>query len=93
MSNPVYQVHLKPSVEKDLEMVPSFQIKKILRLIQDLKDDPLPPGSIKLRGLPWYRLRSGNYRVIYSISQESAEIEIIKVGHRKDIYRKVKSTF
>ncbi|WP_235185551.1 type II toxin-antitoxin system RelE family toxin [Desulfonatronum thiodismutans] len=60
---------------------------KILGRIKDLENDPRPPGSEKLTGQERYRLRQGNYRIVYSIQDDELTVWIVTIGHRKGVYR------
>ena len=83
-----YKILIKPSAVKELEAIPQKKIRRqIIRRIEDLATDPFPPGSSKLAGNDRYRLRQGAYRIIYTVWKMQLTINIIKVGHRKDIYR------
>ena len=82
-----YKVFFRKSVQKDLSAIPKEDLKKILKRIQSLEDDPRPPGCEKLTGQERYRVRQGRYRILYSIRDDELFIWIVKVGHRKDIYR------
>jgi len=82
-----YRVFFKKSVQKDLSAIPKNDLKKVLDRIQGLADDPRPPGCEKLTGQERYRLRQGRYRILYSIQDDELSIWIVKVGHRKDVYR------
>ncbi|WP_373498215.1 type II toxin-antitoxin system RelE/ParE family toxin [Desulfococcus sp.] len=82
-----YRVFFKKSVQKDLSVIPKKDLKKILKRIQSLEDDPRPTGCEKLTGQERYRLRQGRYRILYSIQNDELSIWIVKVGHRKNIYR------
>lgn len=82
-----YRISFKESVQKDLSAIPKKDLKKILNRIQSLKDQPRPPGCEKLTGQERYRLRQGRYRILYSIQDDEVSIWIVKVGHRKDVYR------
>ena len=82
-----YRIFFKKSVFKDLKSIPSPHVKLIMDRIHDLGHDPRPPGSQKLTGQERYRLRQGPYRIIYSIQDHELTIWVVKVGHRKDIYR------
>jgi mRNA interferase RelE/StbE len=55
--------------------------------IRGLADDPRPPGSETLSGEDRYRLRQGDYRVIYAIDDDRRIVEIVKIGHRREVYR------
>ena len=82
-----YKIFFKRSVEKDLSGIPKKDVRKILNRIKTLENDPRPPGSEKLTGQERYRLRQGRYRIVYSIQDKELTIWVVKVGHRKDIYR------
>jgi len=82
-----YKVYFKKSVERDFRGIPKKDLKKILEHIEVLAEDPRPPGCEKLSGLQRYRLRQGRYRILYSIQDDEFTVWVVKVGHRKDIYR------
>ncbi len=82
-----YRIELKKSVEKDLAPIPKKDLQRIIAAIESLADDPRPPQSKKLSGLEQYRLRQGNYRILYSIKDDLLIVFVVAVGHRKDIYR------
>jgi mRNA interferase RelE/StbE len=82
-----YELVFKKSVAKDLRELPKADVKRILQRIRSLADDPRPPGSEKLSGLERYRLRQGVYRIVYEIDDEVLIVLVVKVGHRRDIYR------
>ena len=84
-----YKIFLKKSVLKDLDKIPNKDLKKIIKRIESLANDPRPPGCEKLSGQERYRIRQGNYRVIYSIKDKELVIWVVKVGHRRDIYKKL----
>jgi len=83
-----YKVLIKPSATKELENIPRKQDRqRIVERIRALADDPRPYGSQKLSGNDRFRLRQGTYRIIYSIEDDALVVYVIKVGHRKDVYR------
>ena len=82
-----YKIFFKKSVWKDFESIPKNNLKKILKDIESLGKDPKPPGCRKLSGQERYRLRQGRYRIIYSIQDDELTVWVVKVGHRKDVYR------
>ncbi len=82
-----YKVYFRESVEKDLRIIPKKDVNKILQRIKLLTADPRPLGCEKLTGQERYRLRQGRYRIVYSIQDYELTVWIIKVSHRKDIYR------
>ena len=82
-----YKIFFKKSVEKDFKVIPKKDLLKILERIEALAEDPRPPGCEKLSGQQKYRLRQGRYRILYSVQDDELTIWVVKVGHRKDIYR------
>jgi mRNA interferase RelE/StbE len=82
-----YKVYFKESVEKDFRAIPKTDLQKILRRIQALTEDPRPQGHEKLTGQERYRIRQGRYRIVYSIQDKELTVWIVKVGHRKGVYR------
>jgi len=82
-----YRIFFKESVEKDFRLIPKKDLKKILTRIESLTDEPRPQGCEKLSGQEKYRIRQGTYRIIYSIHDQELTVWVVKVGHRKDIYR------
>ncbi len=83
-----YKISFKKSVEKDLRQIDGKEVTKILSAINDLAEDPFPPASRKLVGSSHiYRLRVGDYRVLYFVTVNTKEIEIQRIRHRKEVYR------
>jgi mRNA interferase RelE/StbE len=82
-----YKVFFKKSVWKDFEAIPEKDLRKILKRIEMLGDDPRPSGCEKLTGQERYRLRQGRYCILYSIQDDELSVWVVKVGHRKDVYR------
>jgi len=82
-----YKVFFKKSVQKDFDSIPKKDLKKILNRIAGLAENPRPAGCEKLTGKERYRLRQGRYRIVYSIQDDELTVWVVKVGHRKDIYR------
>ncbi len=83
-----YKILIYPSVTKDFKLIPQKDQTKILRKIESLAEDPRPPSSIKLSGDERYRIRHGNYRVLYKIQDDVLIVTVVKVAHRKDVYKK-----
>lgn len=83
----VYKLFFKKSVRKDFESIPKKELGRILRRIESLSEDPRPKGCEKLTGQGRYRLRQGRYRIVYSIQDDELTVWVVKVGHRKHIYR------
>lgn len=85
-----YKVILKPSVEKDFRSLPREVVKRVFRRIEMLKDDPLPRQSLKLSGAEQlYRIRVGEYRIVFGVDKEHLQITIQHVRHRRDVYRQL----
>jgi len=82
-----YKVYFRESVEKDFRIIPKKDVNKILKRIELLTAEPRPLGCEKLTGQERYRLRQGRYRIVYSIQDTEQTIWIVKVSHRKNIYR------
>ena len=82
-----YELVVKKSVAEDLRAFPKQDVKRIMQRIRSLADDPRPPGCEKLSGQERYRIRQGAYRVIYEIEDAGLTVLVVKVGHRRDVYR------
>ena len=82
-----YRLLIKPSAAKELEALPPKDRRKITTRIEGLAREPRPHGCEKLSGLEQYRVRQGDYRVVYSIDDEIHAVLVVKVGHRRDVYR------
>ncbi len=82
-----YELVVRPSVYQDVRDIPPKDLKRILRRMEALRDEPRSLNSVKLSGQEAYRVRQGNYRVVYEINDAEQTVVITKVGHRKDIYR------
>lgn len=82
-----YKIFFKESVEKDLRSIPKKDLKKILTRIEALAKEPRSQGYEKLSGQEKYRIRQGTYRIIYSVQDQELTVWVVKVGHRKDVYR------
>ena len=82
-----YEIFFRKSIEKDFKVIPKNELKKIIKRIGKLAENPRPHGCEKLTGQDRYRLRQGNYRIVYSIQDNKLTIWVVKVGHRKGIYR------
>jgi mRNA interferase RelE/StbE len=81
-----FELRFKPSVAKDLRGIPKADVRRLPKRIEALRDEPRPPGCEKLTGRELYRIRQGAYRVVYSVDDAEVVIEVIKVGHRREVY-------
>ncbi len=86
-----YKVEVSSTAEKALKKIPKKDLTKIIEAIQILTINPFPEGCRKLSGEEnIYRIRQGNYRVIYEVIGKKLVVLVLKVGHRKEIYRSIK---
>jgi mRNA interferase RelE/StbE len=83
-----YNIIFKPSVEKDLHSLPKSVIARVMKQIETLRKNPFPRQSVKLVGAEQlYRIRVGDYRVVYAVDKEAQEILIHYIRHRREVYR------
>ena len=83
-----YEVLIKPSALRELDSAGSRKLRRALvERIQALAQLPRPPGCRKLSGSDRYRVRCGTWRIVYSVEDDRRIVLIVKVGHRKDVYR------
>ena len=82
-----YKLLIKRSAAKELEAVSQKERGRIVARIEALAANPRPPGCEKLSGEEKYRVRQGDYRVGYGIDDGKKEIPVVKIGHRRDVYR------
>jgi len=82
-----YKIYFRESVEKDLKKICKKDVEKILQRIKSLDKKPRPPSCEKLTDQERYRIRQGRYRIVYLIQDEEHTVFIVKIAHRKDIYR------
>ena len=84
----IYRIQIIPSAHRELSGLPRRDQKRVDARILSLADEPRPTGVRALAGQDsLYRLRIGNYRIIYKILDEDLMILVVKIGHRKDVYR------
>ena len=84
-----FSIQWRTSTRKDLRKLPPREVQRIVVEVESLAENPFPPGSEKLAGTEHtYRIRVGDYRVIYEVFAGSKSAEIQRVRHRKDVYRK-----
>jgi mRNA interferase RelE/StbE len=81
-----YELRVRPSVAKDLRGIPKADVKRILVRMDGLRNDPRAPGCEKLGGAELYRVRQGVCRIVYEIHDEWIVVEVIRVGHRGEVY-------
>ena len=83
----LYKLVYKSSVHKDLKSIPKASRLRIFKRLEKLAKNPRPSDCKKLRGQDKYRIRQGDYRILYTIIDDELVIWIIEIGHRKDIYQ------
>jgi mRNA interferase RelE/StbE len=85
-----YTVKYRKSVDKELRKLSKPALADVVKRILSLADNPRPAGAIRLQGgLGLYRVRQGDYRIIYSINDRTVTVLVVKVGHRGDVYDKI----
>jgi mRNA interferase RelE/StbE len=82
-----YSLLIKPSAAKELEALSQKDRTRVVGRIRALATEPRPPGCEKLSGEEKYRVRQGEYRVLYTIDDQAREVVVVKIGHRRDVYR------
>ena len=82
-----YSVHIKRSAAKEIEALPLKDRRRVVAKIQALASDPRAEGCEKLSGEEKYRVRQGNYRILYEIIDTELIVTVVKVGNRRDVYR------
>ncbi len=83
-----YKILFRKSVARDLRVIPRQHLRRILAAINGLSEEPRPAGMEKLSGQEKCRVRRGHYRIIYEIRDDEVVVVVVKVGHRKDVYRR-----
>jgi mRNA interferase RelE/StbE len=82
-----FEIIFKRSVKKDLRPIPTEDVQRILSRIASLSDNPRPLGAKKLTNQERYRIRQGVYRILYEIQQEKLVVTVVKIGHRRGVYK------
>ncbi|MEX2270473.1 MAG: type II toxin-antitoxin system RelE/ParE family toxin [Vicinamibacterales bacterium] len=82
-----YRLLIKPSAASELDDLPLKDRKRVIAKIQRLGSDPRPAGAEKLSGQEKYRLRQGDYRVLYAIDDPGATVVVVRIAHRREAYR------
>lgn len=85
----LYKVEINKKVrKKDLPSIPKKDVDRIIRRITRLANDPFPADATQLKGRDEWRIRQGDYRILYIVVERIITVFVIKIGHRKEIYRK-----
>lgn len=84
-----YKIFIKRSAAREMEGLGKKDLAKVLARIEALGENPRPAGVEKLAGVDLWRIRQGDYRILYSIEDNLLTVWIFKVGHRREVYRKI----
>jgi mRNA interferase RelE/StbE len=84
-----FKVHFSRAADRQLESISKSDVKKIIKRAEKLASDPFPNGHEKLKGsdIDIYRVRQGDYRILYTVHEEKLFILVVKIGHRREVYR------
>ena len=82
-----FDLRIKRSAAKELARLPAADVRRILQRLRALQDDPRPPGAVKLTGRETWRIRQGDYRILYDVLDHVLVVEVIQVGHRREVCR------
>lgn len=82
-----HRIIIKPSARKELEALPDPALRRVDGAISGLGDDPRPRGCTKVRGTNLFRIRVGDYRVLYRVDDRAGLIDVVSIGHRREVYR------
>jgi mRNA interferase RelE/StbE len=82
-----YRAHLERKAQRELLEFSKGIIQRIASVIDDMEENPRPPGAKKLKGQEGYRIRQGDYRLLYAIDDKEHIVRIYRIGHRREIYR------
>ena len=81
-----YRIEIKPSALRELERIPKKIAQQIVKRIRFLSENPRPAGCQKLSGQERYRVRQGDYRVVYGIDDSTKFVDVVKIAHRREVY-------
>lgn len=82
-----YELRIKPSAVKELEALQTKDRRRIVSKIQNLAVEPRPQGCEKLTGQDRFRLRQGDFRILFEIDDDLETVTVVKIGHRREVYR------
>lgn len=82
-----YRLELETKAAKEFHALPKERRELVAAALDDLQENPRPPGAKKLSGVDGYRVRSGDYRLLYTIEDTAKRVRVYRIGHRKDVYR------
>jgi len=82
-----YDLVVKKSAERELRALPKHDLRRVTERLQGLSRNPRPSGCEKLSGHDQYRIRQGDYRIVYAIDDTTHLVTLVKIGHRREVYR------
>ena len=82
-----YTVRLKPRAERELDRLPIAVARRIWEKLLTLGREPRPPGASKLEGVEGYRIRVGDYRIVYLVDDDQRVVDVARIAHRREVYR------
>jgi mRNA interferase RelE/StbE len=82
-----YTIRVRASAERELRSLPKKDNRRVTKRLQALASDPRPHGVVKLAGEEGYRVRQGDYRILYTIDDLSRVVEVTRIRHRREVYR------
>lgn len=82
-----YRLAILRRAQKELAQLPSSSFQRVVDAVRELARNPRPPGCLKLSGREGWRIRIGDYRVVYEIDDEEPSVTVLHIGHRRDVYR------
>jgi mRNA interferase RelE/StbE len=83
----MYKVELRRNARKSLDGLQAQERQRIISALLSLEKNPRPKGFEKVRGTELWRIREGNYRLVYHIDDEEKVVTVVRIGHRRDVYR------
>ena len=84
-----YRIELETRARKELLDLPKETVGRLASVLDDLESNPRPPGAKKLAGVEGYRIRKGDYRILYTIDDSKHLVRVYRIGHRREVYRKL----
>jgi mRNA interferase RelE/StbE len=82
-----YSIFILPRAQRELSSLPQTVYEKVKLAIGQLAETPRPQGGLKLRGREGWRIRVGDYRIIYDVEDDKRKVVVLQIGHRRDVYR------
>lgn len=89
MASKKYTVTVRRKAEKALRKLPKKDLRSVAAAIGGLEAEPRPVGCEQIKGSPLYRIRRGDYRIVYGVEDNPRQVTVFSLGHRKDIYREL----